>query len=141
MCAMTVPPPHAQNTIAVMAEQCLLVFSYFISHIICSHVTFTNMKKDFHLFIYLFIFVVMTVMNCPRTGHHMSVSLVVMCSIPSLFFFESHLSLPPSLSISSPPTLCEIIVTIVTQQIGLEIIVVVGAMATHICLCFILLLL
>ena len=45
------------------------------------------------------------------------------------------------LSLSSPPTLCEITVTIVTQQIGLEVTVVVGAMATHICLCFALLLL
>lgn len=59
-------------------------------------------------------------------------ALVVICPFPSLFFFESHLSLSLSLS----PTLCEITVTIVTQQIGLEVTAVVGAMATHICLCF-----
>lgn len=53
-----------------------------------------------------------------------------MCPISSLFSFESHLSL------SLSPTLCEITVAIVTQQIGLAVTAVVGAMATHICLCF-----
>lgn len=53
-----------------------------------------------------------------------------------LFLWIPPLPLSLSVSVSFPPTLCEIIVTIVTQQIGLEVTVVVGAMATHICLCF-----
>lgn len=42
---------------------------------------------------------------------------------PLLFEFLRTLSLPP--------TLCEITITIATRQIGLEITVVVGAIATH----------
>lgn len=58
---------------------------------------------------------------------------VVVIPIPFLLYPPLY---PTSLSFSCLfPTLCEITVAIATQHIGVEITVVVGAIATHLCLC------